>query len=289
MTNFLSRLAARSFGVETGVRPRLASIFEPKRGVASPRGSSQVEREIVDEGAEAGERDEIRNRRRPSQPPSPRRAVLNPDSQHEAESPRRRNPAPAKPAIPQNEDLRIELVPPKADPVRQPVPSREGFAAEPRRSQPAAQHPENEQRSEARPPARPAPRVQNVANKPAPSHPVEMDEEHEDRVARDFKPARRPDSDSRQALLQPSPAIAGLAERMRDAASAMNSAAPARGNDRGSDRAAVPAAEPIVHVTIGRVEVRATAETMRESKQRAAAPVMGLDEYLQRQAQRGGQ
>ena len=288
MRNFLTRLAARSFGVETGVRPRLASIFEPKRGVASPHTSSQVEREFVEEGAEAGERGEIRNRRRPDPLPSPRRAVLDPDPQPEAESPRRRNTSPVNLAIEQNDDFQIERAQSKTDPDPQPALSREELLAGPLRTQPAVRQQENDQRSEVRPPARPAPRVQEATNTPAPSHSVGMDQEHDDGVARDFKPARRVDPESQPALLQPSPAIAGLAERMRDAASAMNSAAPTRENNRGADRAAVPAAEPIVHVTIGRVEVRATTESPRAGKSRVPSPVMGLDEYLQRQSQRGG-
>jgi hypothetical protein len=51
---------------------------------------------------------------------------------------------------------------------------------------------------------------------------------------------------------------------------------------------AVPDPEPVVHITIGRVEVRAAAEAapaQRRSPKRSMA--LGLDEYLRRKA--GGQ
>ena len=45
--------------------------------------------------------------------------------------------------------------------------------------------------------------------------------------------------------------------------------------------------EPNVHVTIGRIEVRATAAPKTAVREAAVSPVMGLDEYLRRQVQRG--
>jgi hypothetical protein len=47
--------------------------------------------------------------------------------------------------------------------------------------------------------------------------------------------------------------------------------------------------EPSVHVTIGRIEVRATSESKQVGRPRTASPVMSLEEYLHRRTQRGGQ
>jgi hypothetical protein len=45
--------------------------------------------------------------------------------------------------------------------------------------------------------------------------------------------------------------------------------------------------ETVIHVTIGRIEVRATPETPPARKAHPAAPVTGLDEYLRSRAKRG--
>lgn len=47
--------------------------------------------------------------------------------------------------------------------------------------------------------------------------------------------------------------------------------------------------EPTVHVTIGRIEVRATPQQTSTSRARSASPVMSLDEYLRRRSKRGGE
>jgi hypothetical protein len=47
--------------------------------------------------------------------------------------------------------------------------------------------------------------------------------------------------------------------------------------------------EPIIHVSIGRIEVRAIAsEAPLKRTERTVSPVMGLDQYLRQQAKRGG-
>jgi hypothetical protein len=47
-------------------------------------------------------------------------------------------------------------------------------------------------------------------------------------------------------------------------------------------------AEPVIHVTIGRIEVRANAvQSPPPSKERAALPVMSLEEYLRAREKRG--
>ena len=50
-------------------------------------------------------------------------------------------------------------------------------------------------------------------------------------------------------------------------------------------RRAEPAAEPVIHVTIGRIEVKATPAPKAPARERAAAPATaGLDEYLRQRA-----
>lgn len=51
--------------------------------------------------------------------------------------------------------------------------------------------------------------------------------------------------------------------------------------------AAAPQPAPTVHVTIGRIEVRATSPSVPPQGRRAAPPVMSLDEYLNRRTQGG--
>jgi hypothetical protein len=48
-------------------------------------------------------------------------------------------------------------------------------------------------------------------------------------------------------------------------------------------------AEPTIQVTIGRIEVRATAQPPSARRERTASPVMSLDEYLRSREKRGGQ
>jgi hypothetical protein len=47
--------------------------------------------------------------------------------------------------------------------------------------------------------------------------------------------------------------------------------------------------QPTIHVTIGRIEVRAVQSTPSPAKARAATPVMNLDDYLKRRSQGGAQ
>ncbi|HEV2829176.1 MAG TPA: hypothetical protein VGW76_16385 [Pyrinomonadaceae bacterium] len=47
--------------------------------------------------------------------------------------------------------------------------------------------------------------------------------------------------------------------------------------------------QPTVHVTIGRIEVRAVQSSQPASRSRAATPVMNLDDYLRRRSQGGRQ
>jgi hypothetical protein len=59
--------------------------------------------------------------------------------------------------------------------------------------------------------------------------------------------------------------------------------------EMGASATSAPTAEPTVQVTIGRIEVRASKEKSNSSRATAASPVMPLDEYLRKRAQRAGQ
>jgi hypothetical protein len=92
--------------------------------------------------------------------------------------------------------------------------------------------------------------------------------------------------------LVPSPKVMReLTAQMQTAASAMNAAF--RGPTRNKPAAPGPAsdAEPSIHVSIGRIEVRASSEREGRSvgRPRAVSPVMSLEEYLHRRTQRGDQ
>lgn len=56
---------------------------------------------------------------------------------------------------------------------------------------------------------------------------------------------------------------------------------------RAGESGPTPAAEPDVHITIGRVEVRAVSERQAPHSQRSVPPVVGLNEYLRSSAPRG--
>ncbi len=97
--------------------------------------------------------------------------------------------------------------------------------------------------------------------------------------------------------LSPNPAVAEAAARPRSATRAMESQAveseerPSGQFAVGAIRPVVPAARtfpPAIHVTIGRVEVRATPPPTGSRAKAALPPVMSLEEYLGRRAA-GGQ
>jgi len=96
--------------------------------------------------------------------------------------------------------------------------------------------------------------------------------------------------DEERGLLVPSRLGARIAADLHSSVSAAN----VRLRDRGPgpQRAAEghhASDERNVQVTIGRIEVRATGTDKTPVRERAISPVMGLDEYLRRQARRGGQ
>ncbi|HZP03463.1 MAG TPA: hypothetical protein VFB43_01095 [Terracidiphilus sp.] len=288
MRDFFTGLAARSFGAETGVRPRLASIFEPARNQAAvSAGFSAPDREREKEGVAAP--DELRRRKISLRPIA--ESLARTEIPGLSREPQRHN-SPGS-IEEHSRDIRVELVSSKTAPSRQDSPHEVLRSASASNLFPrdigASATMRAEASSETRTFIPPSSRAQSVEIEADQQRPVDAD-----RASRDGnnKLASVSAQDGRHENQPPSTlssrAIADLAARMREAASAMNTAAPARQNHRDSDRETSGSAEPIVHVTIGRVEVRATAEAPREKRPRKASPVMGVEEYLQRTAQRGG-
>ncbi|MFY9553201.1 MAG: hypothetical protein WAV47_00630 [Blastocatellia bacterium] len=56
----------------------------------------------------------------------------------------------------------------------------------------------------------------------------------------------------------------------------------------GLEERQAPPAEPVVHVTIGRIEIRAVQSQQSSAKRRATTPVMNLDDYLRRRSEGSG-
>ena len=94
-----------------------------------------------------------------------------------------------------------------------------------------------------------------------------------------------------RGLVLPPGIASELTAQMKNAASAINTGinASARDNMKTDSSTLAAESEPTIHVTIGRIEVRATSESGPASRTRAASPVISLEEYLHRSAQRGSQ
>jgi hypothetical protein len=91
------------------------------------------------------------------------------------------------------------------------------------------------------------------------------------------------------SLVVPTPIAARIAANLRGVAPNSDSGTRRRDTriERGVSNNASPT-EPTVHVTIGRIDVRAVTEAKAPARQQAASPVMGLDEYLRAHAKRSG-
>lgn len=301
MTNFLTRLAARSFAGETSIRPRLASMFETARGHGTgPVAPSSLEREEiaeVDDDASARGRGQRRQPVPQSAMTDPQIPETHPDVPRESQAPRparilRTDEQPAEVSLlssapPETQPSggehprRALQAAPLAEQFVQETSSRAAEAAPSVRKQPepagAPRMPPSQFEHSAMEHSRPqSPRSTNASLRP-PDLP--------------FRSALNDDAEGQPALVSTLMNISELAAWMREAAAAMNAAGAksTQEKDRNQDRAGTLEAEPVVQVTIGRVDVRATAETPRENKSRSASSVMSLEEYLQRRAQRGGQ
>ena len=100
-------------------------------------------------------------------------------------------------------------------------------------------------------------------------------------------PRREPVALARTAVVSPTEASPGAS--IAPAAPRLPPIPPRRErlrSDLGLARAATPPAETTIHVSIGRIEVRAAATVPVREPRRVASPVMSLEEYLRARAGR---
>jgi hypothetical protein len=267
MTDFLTSLTARSLGTETAIRPRVASLFEP-----APQG------DVVPPEAPVAELTET---------------VLAREIEVESDGERKMNrgaPALRKDGEPSDAKYHANESSVAA------IVSQPRSDSERRKSSVVADATRDKKDTV-------------VAAKVLPRRASLSEEEN----ASESVPALRSDSEGGAPILATAPAASPdrgespdkefrglvlppmfaseLTSQMKDAALAMNAehGAPVKEKSGSALPALAAEPEPSVHVTIGRIEVRATSEIKQESRPRPVSPVMSLDEYLHQRAQRGGQ
>jgi hypothetical protein len=261
MTDFLADLLERSRGQVSGLVPRIPSVFEPPRGGTSwPAGTDTV-RMPADAPAAAG-RVPSEGVPQPSPGAGPSRRAG--PSRQAAARPRSRIPAPSPEAVPPG-SLRIpartgpraagEPALPQAGPL---VPHA---TAGTRPAGPAAHRP--------RPPAT----VSGGGDQRVPRPEIEQD-----MAERRGPGALGPPAATVGEPLPPP--RRGLLTTPRPGAFAGSPAFPGPAGDP------APPPEPTVHVTIGRVEIRAVTAPAPPARPAPAARAMGLDEYLAERNQR---
>ena len=267
MTDFLSSLVERSLGTPAAIRPRLALLFEP----AFPHGEPPTDvARLREADAATGVLE-----REPARPAVPRRDEAAPE-----------RTLTYRPDPDEHANRR---------PVVAPEP-RSGVPAAPIRPAPAPQMMRAPAEEETKRPARES-AARDSGQDEAERITPRRDASTAIRSADSVRPepsetaaVRKADARSEeQGLLVPSKVGARIAADLRSAVSAnITSRDRGPGPQRGAE--SHPAqAERNVHVTIGRIEVRATGGEKTPARERPASSVMGLDEYLRRQARRGGQ
>jgi hypothetical protein len=259
MTDFLTDLLERSRGQVSGLVPRIPSLFEPPRG-DTPRLAGEDTVRLPAEAPVAAGR--MPSARLPQ--PSPQ-ATASPQA---AARPEDRIPAPSREAVPPS-------------PTR--IPARIGRqpTGEPAMPQAAPLVP---QATTAAPQTEPAVHRPRAAGRP----PAAVSRGGDQRVPRleiEKEMAERP---GRGALVPPAAAVGeslppprlGLLTMPQLGAFAAPPVLPGPVGDP------APPPEPTVHVTIGRVEIRAVTAPARPARPASAARAMSLDEYLAERNQR---
>jgi hypothetical protein len=270
MTDFLTSLAARSFGTETAIRPRVASLFEPVRnGDAALREPAAEPIETTIAREVAVESDGERERKRSRSAPALREDGKASNAKQSADAnsvtlvvspPRDRSEHPRTTVLAEEtREKEDTVVAATVRPRRAPL-SQEEDANE---SEPALRS-DSEDGTQKRGSTRAA--VVSAIR----------DESSE--------------NDHRGLVLPPT-VFPELTAQMKNAALAMNVGPGTLKREKAESAWPALAAEPepSVHVTIGRIEVRATSESKQAGRPRTASPVMSLEEYLHRRTQRGGQ
>lgn len=307
MTDFLSSVTARSFGAETAIRPRVASLFEPVRNgepalrdapAEDPRDADVVKK--VDAAPDDP-------RRAPNEDPV---SVVVPQARadsrrHQTSVTDRETMSEESAVVPAKMRPPIALAPsqtessnvfhassPLRSNLKEPVPGGISILAAP------------SMEVETREKENPGRAANHHAQGPVLSQPVNSDlprpasflgSDLEDREPNRVPPAapttqpfhnRSFESGDRGLVLSPR-IIRELTSQMQRAASAMNAGSGTPTIRRAGTASPAPDRESSVQVTIGRIEVRATSESKPVGRTRAASPVMSLEEYLHRRTQRG--
>jgi hypothetical protein len=265
MSDFLTNLAARSTGAAETIQPRVPALFEPSgdrsRLPAAPDFTA-VEQERADEP-------DLRSHMRPPVIPQPAAAIpaARPEAANHPSTPiGGLSAAPARQTTSQNPSpaelttAPKSLAPPRTELPPVPVISPKPLLPPPAQtpwSVPALQRmsPSEDREpmtSRREPSEEKEPSVQPAASREEPPPPV---------AAQPVRPA--------STIVEPR--VTPRIEHPRPAAAPSPAKSP----------------ETVIHVTIGRIEVRAIAETPPARKAHAAAPVTGLDEYLRSRAKRG--
>ena len=263
MTDFLVRLAERAVAPSTGLRPRPLSRYErlPELGLAglvqpSPAGEDAPAEEEREREAPArvAPRAEPRGVEPTAVPPAPprRRRSVQPTVIQPVEEPKEEVAAPAEPRLARAPAPRVESAPPARPHEPEAVPST--------------------------PLRRPRPRVE--------AEPVPADPETRPRERRAERPVKSPPGE--RVVVRPAVVVSREREVRTEEgrASARDGATPPTTTAPISRRGApAPVAEtpPDVHVTIGRIEVRAVPEP-KAAPSRSRAPVLTLEEYLRKRA-----
>jgi hypothetical protein len=272
MTDFLTSLVRRSFEHANGIRPRLASLFEPLPG------SGPVVADLVEprRGDLASEVTAEPDHESPSiEERAPQVTRTRTAERHEG----------ARMAIDVKAPVSAPHSPDGPDPTRAqgPVgetPIHESAGLVPRREeQRDSTPPEPSRGSFGQTPT-------TTASFSSTKNAAGGDAAVGSRAV--IAPPKTIDDQERSLLVAPA-ISARIAAEMQAAVSAWGRGRDERlkGDRQRSVWATDARSEPTIHVSIGRVEVRATTDGSRPLKQRSASPVMSLDEYLR--ARRGGQ
>jgi len=264
MTDFLTSLTARSFGTESAIRPRVTSLFEP----------------VCNQNAALRE----------TPAPDPETLIVN---EVEQESDRERRVT--RPMLGLSEDVPNVSRPANVAPISVLVPPPQ--VDTPARKSAVLVNPREDEEKDSPPtsksPAKRTPRPEENLKESVPPLRPYLPENDPKRVVTSLPVAARTrdefSTQEHRGLVLPPKAATDLTAQMKSAASAMNAGLNVAMRNKTITDSPAPAPEPSVHVTIGRIEVRATSETKQLSRPRSASPVMSLEEYLHRRTQRGGQ
>jgi hypothetical protein len=268
MTDFLSNLAARSFGAVGLIRPRVASFFEPvqkdaasvRKVVAGGPEETGLSTEIEDEGSQKRV-----NERHPAQVP-PRNSAYGSDVVRNEDA---RTPAAIIPPPQNGRDLHVasvltERTAERDRPLLIPSLHARGDLA------PEAGDSDREQSRVAM-----RPELGTTVTHPSGTSPI-VSSKRQQAVA-----------NNERGLLIPPKLPQEL--RISDMALGATYSSQRRERTQSFPSEVSPQSEPSIQVTIGRIDVRATKENERPARPASASPVMSLDEYLRRRAVRGGQ